>query len=69
MCPAELAVCRELALSVRGEPNANEEQTRNLAEDIVAASDVLVFAPETHSEAKDVEIKEESHTLANGIAG
>ncbi len=59
------AVCRELALAVGGEPNANDEQTRNIAEDIVAASDTLVFSADTHSQALDVPDK--NHPSSNGL--
>lgn len=62
------AVCRELALAVGGEANASEERARIIAEDIVAASDTLVFAPESHSETMHVEIKEENPASSNGTA-
>ncbi len=63
------AVCRELALAVGGEANANEEQARNIAEDIVAAADTLLFAPEMHKEVAIVDSKDESSTPSNGLAG
>jgi DNA repair exonuclease SbcCD ATPase subunit len=55
------AVCRELALAVGGEPNANEEQSRNIAEDIVAASDMPIFA--TTEEILEEKISPQSTTI------